>query len=37
MTVVRTPDRQTRRAARTRERVEGVQLLAAIVALMWLV
>jgi membrane associated rhomboid family serine protease len=37
MTATLTPDRQTRRAARTRERVEGVQLLAAIVALMWFV
>jgi membrane associated rhomboid family serine protease len=37
MTATLTPDRQTRRAARTRERVEGLQLLAAIVALMWLV
>ena len=37
MTALRTPDRQTRRAARTRERVEGIQLLAAIVAFMWLI
>ena len=37
MTATRTPDRQTRRAARARERIEGLQLLAAIVALMWLV
>ena len=37
MTATLTPDRQTRRAERARERVEGVQLLAAIVALMWLV
>jgi membrane associated rhomboid family serine protease len=36
MTATLPPDRQTRRAARARERVEGVQLLAAIVALMWL-
>jgi membrane associated rhomboid family serine protease len=37
MTATLTPDRPTRRAARVRERIEGVQLLAAIVALMWLV
>ena len=37
MTATRIPDRQTRRAARTRERIEGLELLAAIVALMWLV
>jgi membrane associated rhomboid family serine protease len=37
MTATLTPDRQIRRAARARERVEGVQLLAAIVALMWLI
>jgi membrane associated rhomboid family serine protease len=37
MTAVRTPDRQTRRAARARERIEGVQLLAGIVALMWVI
>jgi membrane associated rhomboid family serine protease len=37
MTATLNPDRQTRRAARARERVEGVQLLAGIVALMWVV
>jgi membrane associated rhomboid family serine protease len=37
MTAPLTPNRQTRRAARARERIEGLQLLAAIVALMWLV
>jgi membrane associated rhomboid family serine protease len=37
MTATLTEDRRTRRAARTRERIEGIQLLAAIVALMWLV
>jgi membrane associated rhomboid family serine protease len=37
MTATLSPDRQTRRAARARERIEGVQLLAAIVAVMWLV
>jgi membrane associated rhomboid family serine protease len=37
MTATLTPNRQTRRAARARERIEGLQLLAAIVALMWLV
>jgi membrane associated rhomboid family serine protease len=37
MTATIRPTRQTRRASRTRERLEGVQLLAAIVALMWVV
>jgi membrane associated rhomboid family serine protease len=37
MTATHIPDRRPRRAARARERVEGLQLLAAIVALMWLV
>jgi membrane associated rhomboid family serine protease len=37
MTATLTPDRETRRAKRARERVGGIQLLAAIVALMWLV
>jgi membrane associated rhomboid family serine protease len=37
MSALRTPDRQTRRAARSRERIEGIQLLVAIVGLMWLV